>query len=104
MNRFALMTVALVLMAAADPKPDDAKKEMEKMQGTWTMASLRINGEEVSKELVETGKLVIEGDKYTPSFGDTTIRCRFSSKMDAFGTARDLRLTPSGWRHSSEKS
>ena len=55
---------ACLSLAAADPKGD-----MERLQGHWVMVSLEIDGETVPDEQVESGRLVVEGNRYRPTIG-----------------------------------
>jgi uncharacterized protein (TIGR03067 family) len=57
----ALLVVGLLL--AADAPKDAKKKDLDKLQGTWTASSVEYNGDKVlgDKEF----KVVIEGDKLT---------------------------------------
>src|SRR5947209_7337303 len=56
------MAVGL-LLAASDPKDDAAR-----LQGAWVMVSLEIDGETMSEDQVASGRLVVEGDRYTPTY------------------------------------
>jgi uncharacterized protein (TIGR03067 family) len=63
-----LLTVGLLLGADA-PKADDAKKEMEKMKGTWVIASAEENGkpndDAKGKKLEFTaGKIKLDDNSY----------------------------------------
>jgi uncharacterized protein (TIGR03067 family) len=59
----SLLLLALV-MPAADPK-EDAKKDLEKMQGTWKVQKLVNNGTEAPAEVVAKMSVVIEKNKMT---------------------------------------
>ncbi len=65
MRRRALLILTAALLAAADKPPDDVKKDLEKMQGTWVMTVLEIDGKLVPEEKLKDTTLVIKGDKYT---------------------------------------
>jgi uncharacterized protein (TIGR03067 family) len=77
----ALLVLAVVLCAAAaPPQPDEAKKELARLQGTWEMAGLEVNGEEVPPKKLAGTTLVIRGDKYTVKVKSTTHATTF--KLD----------------------
>jgi uncharacterized protein (TIGR03067 family) len=67
----ATIVLAAALCAADKPK-GDAKKELERLQGTWVMAALEVNGEEVPRKKLVGTTLVIKGDKYIVKVKDTT--------------------------------
>jgi len=61
--RRAFLLVPLILIGA-EPT-DEAKKDLEKLQGEWVMAALEVNGKPVPEEKVRGTILTIKGDKYT---------------------------------------
>jgi uncharacterized protein (TIGR03067 family) len=67
MSRLYLFTLAgLALAAPAPPQPEDvAKKDLAKMQGAWTVESVRHSGADEPAESVAKDKVVIDGDKFT---------------------------------------
>jgi uncharacterized protein (TIGR03067 family) len=69
MRTHALLIVAAGLLIAAD-----AKDDLKKMDGTWTMVSGEENGEKLPEKNVKTAKLVIKGDMHTVQIGDVTIK------------------------------
>src|SRR5262245_6051015 len=67
-----LLTVLVVgLLLAADDKEGAAKKELEKLQGSWVMDALEIDGKQVPTEKLQGTTLVIKGDKYIVTVKDT---------------------------------
>lgn len=71
MKRFGLLLlVPAVILIAAEPS-DDAKKELEKLQGEWVMAGLEVNGKPVLPEKLQGTILTIKGDKYIVKVKDT---------------------------------
>ena len=72
MKAKALVILTVVLCVAADKPKDDAKKELEKLQGTWVMAELEVNGELVPEKKLKGTILVIRGDKYIVKVNDQT--------------------------------
>ncbi len=59
-----LLVLIVGLLLGADPK-DDAKKEMEKMQGAWVLVSSERNGEPAPAENLKALKRTIKGDEFT---------------------------------------
>jgi uncharacterized protein (TIGR03067 family) len=91
MRRFAFAFPALagvLLLSAADPKDD-----RERLEGNWVMVSLEINGEAVPDEQVASGRLVIEGNRYTPAFGGNTYPETFTLDPDQTPKAIDFTYT-----------
>src|SRR4051794_39250113 len=80
------------LIGADEPKPDAAAKELEALQGTWTMVSFEVNGEAAPEEQVKTGRLVVKGSTYTPTLGDK--RVTLTMVLDPSLTPRTIDLTP----------
>jgi|SRR5208283_2086499 len=48
---------------AADIGGEDAKKELQKLQGTWVMVSGELGGKKAADEHMSRSKIVYEGDK-----------------------------------------
>jgi uncharacterized protein (TIGR03067 family) len=54
------------LLFAAEPRGNDAdKKELDKLQGDWTMVSMEFRGKKASDEEVKNYKLTIKDDQWT---------------------------------------
>jgi len=69
-----LLVVAVGLLIAADkPKDDTAKKDLEALQGDWTLVSGERNGEKFPEELLKSLKRTIKGDKATITRDGETI-------------------------------
>jgi uncharacterized protein (TIGR03067 family) len=64
-----VLTVGL-LIAAAAPKDDDAKKELKKLEGNWVMVSGEEKGKKLPEDAVKNAKLTIKGDKHTVKVGE----------------------------------
>ncbi|MFL5243989.1 MAG: TIGR03067 domain-containing protein [Gemmataceae bacterium] len=59
-----LLVLIAGLLVGADAK-EDAKKEMDKLQGEWVMVSSERNGEAMPAEELKTLKRAIKGDEFT---------------------------------------
>jgi uncharacterized protein (TIGR03067 family) len=57
----ALAPLAVLLLLAADDKKD-AKKDQEKLQGTWDVVSLEVAGNTVPKDKLENFRSTIKDD------------------------------------------
>jgi len=68
-KRTALLAVA-ALALAAQPPAADAKKELEKFQGTWTVVSIEAAGKKVPDAEFKDIRLTYKDDKYTFKLGD----------------------------------
>jgi uncharacterized protein (TIGR03067 family) len=69
----ALLILSVFLcIAAAPPRIDEAKRELSRMQGTWTMEALEVNGEEVPAKKLMGTTLTIKGDKYVVKVKDNS--------------------------------
>jgi uncharacterized protein (TIGR03067 family) len=64
-----LCIVAAGLLVAAEDQKDDAKKDLDKLQGTWKAESAEADGNALPDEVVKQMKLVVKGDKYTFTAG-----------------------------------
>jgi uncharacterized protein (TIGR03067 family) len=61
----AILFLAAGLLPASDTtKEDAAKKELEKLQGTWKITSLEVGGKPLPEDAV-SGTFTLKGDKYT---------------------------------------
>jgi uncharacterized protein (TIGR03067 family) len=66
-----LVFVACGMLVAADV-PVDTQKELDKLQGKWTIISQERDGKAVAAEPEAT--VTVTGDKFTTKAGDKTVR------------------------------
>lgn len=66
------LSFLFLMLPAADSKEDAAKKDLDKLQGTWKMASLEVDGKTVPEDKLKSSTLTIKGDKYIISVNDKT--------------------------------
>lgn len=72
--------VCFTLIAiAADAPPDAVRKHLERMQGTWVMTALEVDGKLVPENKLGT-ILIIKGSKYTTRVKDREFATAF--KLD----------------------
>ncbi len=64
MKTRCLAVLAVGLLLAADAK-DTKKKDLDKLQGTWTASAIEYNGEKVLGDLVKELKVVVKDDTLT---------------------------------------
>jgi len=84
-----LLLLAAGLLIAADAPSEEAKKDQDKMKGTWKVASGERAGMALADgDALKTLVLTINGDKYTAKVGDeneagssSSIRPRSRSKL-----------------------
>lgn len=62
-HAFVILCSGMLLLASN--QEDDAKKELAKMQGTWRVVSVVINGEKLKDEDIKDDRLIIKGTKFT---------------------------------------
>jgi uncharacterized protein (TIGR03067 family) len=71
------------LLATAVAQPDDAKKELEKLQGTWEIIEVVNSGHVIPPEKLEGGQVVFKGDEMTLKEGsDDKDPRKFRIKLD----------------------
>jgi uncharacterized protein (TIGR03067 family) len=70
-----LVTVlAVVLLVAADkPKDDAGKKDLDKLQGTWSYVSFEINGQKMPADELKRMSITYEGNKWTVKQDDKVV-------------------------------
>jgi uncharacterized protein (TIGR03067 family) len=67
MRRTTLGLALILLLAGANARGGDAKKDKEKLQGTWMLTSMEVGGKAVP--LPKDAKLIFAGDKLTATGG-----------------------------------
>jgi uncharacterized protein (TIGR03067 family) len=73
-NRLALaLGLALIGSAIADDKADAAKKDLDKLQGTWTFVSMESNGQAVPQG-DPAPTITFDGNKFTVKAGDAVLQ------------------------------
>jgi uncharacterized protein (TIGR03067 family) len=72
MTRYVLMALVAGLLLAAGPVPkeDEAKKEVEKLQGKWQCISVEAEGQTLPGDVVKIWALTFKNDLITLSLGD----------------------------------
>src|SRR5207237_408376 len=76
----------------ADTLQEDlARADRERLQGTWTIASLLVDGREAEDRQIKGAKLVVEGDEYTATIGEQILKV--SLKLDPARTPKAVDMT-----------
>lgn len=70
---------------------DLAGTDLEKFQGTWKIASVIVDGREVEDTQIKGAKLAVEGDGYTATLGEQTLKVRL--KLDPARTPKAVDMT-----------
>jgi uncharacterized protein (TIGR03067 family) len=71
MGRCALLAVGVLLLTGADEPTQDNGDDRRRLQGAWTMASVVLDGMAVPTEYSKTGRLEVDGDRYSVTLGVT---------------------------------
>ena len=93
-----LLTTTLLLPLDA---AEDAKKELEKIQGTWVVTSAEYNGGRVSAERAKTMKLICKDDKYVQTEGDKEVE-KGSHKLDPSKKPKHMDITITDGEHKGK--
>jgi uncharacterized protein (TIGR03067 family) len=92
-HTFAGVRVGLVLVA----RSDDSAKDLEKLHGTWSVASAQENGKEQAEERTKKLSIVIKGDVFSfkfegqPKTLDMKLKLDPSAKPKAVDLASTIR-------------
>jgi uncharacterized protein (TIGR03067 family) len=90
-----LLVLVLGILAAADPKEDASRKDLEKMQGDWAAVSMVNDGFTVPDDDAQAYFRTIKGDHYTVFRYDRAIG-KGTLKLDATKTPRAIDALPDG--------
>ena len=74
MKTRCLPLLVIGLLLAADAPTDAKKKDLDKLQGTWTASTIEYNGEKVLGGVVKELKVVVEGDTLTVKGEDEEVK------------------------------
>jgi uncharacterized protein (TIGR03067 family) len=91
MKRIPLIAVLAVLLAGAD-EPKELDAELKRFEGTWTIQSLKVDGNDLPPSATADTRLVIEaGGAYTHTEGGVTTHGTF--KLDPSADPRTIDIT-----------
>jgi uncharacterized protein (TIGR03067 family) len=77
MRAFALSVMAVTLLVGAEKK-DRVKSDVDKLQGTWKVVSLEVNGNKATEEQVNQVRAEIKGNKFTMQVGERSEKGTFT--------------------------
>jgi uncharacterized protein (TIGR03067 family) len=95
MRTYGLMIgVVAFFLAAAFPRAGTPTRDIEKMQGTWVILSVEMNGQKMGrKELQDApGELTLNGNHYLLKFGEIVNAGTF--KLDSEKLPRTVNVIP----------
>jgi uncharacterized protein (TIGR03067 family) len=85
-------------LAAGDGKKELVDMEYAKLEGTWQVVSLEVDGMKIPKETIKESKLIIKGKGFTMKERSPPTGARFSSTP-----ARSRRRSTSSSRRDPKK-
>jgi uncharacterized protein (TIGR03067 family) len=89
----AIVLLAGVSLAPAGQREDEeVLKEVERLQGVWTLVELEVNGAKVEDQKARSWVLVVEGHQYNPGSGDLSIEYTF--RLDPTRVPKAIDLIP----------
>src|SRR5438105_2114729 len=99
----SILLVPMAMLLAQQDGPDQAKQDLKRLQGTWVMAALEVDGKDVGVEKVQGTTLTIKGDQYSVRVKDKVHSCviRLDPKMDP--PAIDMIFTEPGGGEKTHK-
>src|SRR5262245_26841862 len=83
-----VLPITVVLLVAAQAPAQDAKKELENLQGEWTVVSMEVAGKKSGDEAIKKMKpLVLKGSEWLAPVGG-----KFTFKIDPTKSPKELDL------------
>jgi uncharacterized protein (TIGR03067 family) len=90
--RALLLFTAFLLLPAAVLQDDAAKKELDKLQGSWTATEYEYNGNKGDANFVKQIKMICKDDKYTQKIGDEVVE-EGTHKLDPTKKPKTMDIT-----------
>jgi len=72
------MLILSMLLLAGGNAQDQAKKDLKRMQGTWVLAALEVDGKPVPDDKLKDTLLIVKGNKYITRVKDREIETTFT--------------------------
>jgi uncharacterized protein (TIGR03067 family) len=94
-----LALVVVGLLVAADEPKGDSKRDLEEMQGEWSMVSGERDGQAIPDEIAHSLKRIVKGDHFTAKRNDETFGAG-TFKIDATKSPKTMDLTLSEGRQA----
>jgi uncharacterized protein (TIGR03067 family) len=73
MNLFVALAAGLSIAAGTS---DETQQELDRLQGTWTLASVETKGRELPKDQTTANALVIKGEEFVVTIGAKALPAR----------------------------
>jgi uncharacterized protein (TIGR03067 family) len=86
------MSAASLLAVAASVRADDAKKDLDAMQGSWVLVSSDFNGQKTPEDQLKSIRRTIKDDKITITIGEMEIY-QGTFKLDASKKPKAIDVT-----------
>src|SRR4051812_14934800 len=93
MTAFGMGVVALAVAALSAADAEDAKKDLEKMQGTWLLVAGERDGKKFTEEEVKKTKLIIKGDTFRIPKSDVGTSQEGTFKIDPSKKPKEIDST-----------
>jgi len=78
MKRYAVLILVAGALIAAEKKKEALPKDVEKMQGDWTIVQALHNGESADEDKIKEAALVFKGSKFTLTMNGETHEVPFT--------------------------
>jgi uncharacterized protein (TIGR03067 family) len=92
--RRVLAASALIFLLAAASRSDDSKKDLEQLQGEWSMVSGEIDGQALPEDAVKTAKRISKDNETTVSInGQVFMKAKYTVDSSKKPKAIDYEMT-----------
>jgi uncharacterized protein (TIGR03067 family) len=98
--RLSAVFLLIVLISAPALRGEDAKKDLDKLQGTWAVTAMEKGGEAAPKDVVEKitvtfkgNKIIMDGPLAAPK-GEEPVKPEFTVKLDPAKKPKAIDTTP----------
>jgi uncharacterized protein (TIGR03067 family) len=91
--RCCLPLAAVLLAAAPPPAEEGGEKDRDKLQGGWSVVSLKGPGGGLDPEIAKKRRLMVKGDEWEMTLEDGS-KSKFRFKLDPSRDPREIDFTP----------
>ena len=77
-----ILPLAVVFLIAAAEPAQDAKQELDKLQGEWTLVSVEVRGKKRPDTVNAVSKLTISGNQWVVTYRDFPSQARSTIEID----------------------
>jgi uncharacterized protein (TIGR03067 family) len=89
----SILPLALVFLIAAAEPAQDAKQELDKLQGEWTLVSTEVGGKMRPDTVNAVSKLTISGNQWVVTYRDFASNARATIAIDPSKHPKTIDLT-----------